>query len=204
MTAPEPASALKWRPQYRNRRGDVVSVMAVSEGAMTLQDFLDYVSDIPAYDPKKIRVSQIVLHWEEPPTPAEREVWAEWDANRAARTDRWEREAYERLKAKFEPAYPEWDETPGRQEATLIALKAVGLDPPPVPGTIWRDTRPGIAKPGTSRFVKVTSISPTESGWQCRVRAANSVPEGSPPDFALDGIIHARYLVSDYLNVELT
>jgi hypothetical protein len=73
------------------------------EGRVTVQELIDHFAEhYPHVDPMGIALNFVTAVWEEPATPediAQRE--ANWAAQ-AERKERWERETYDRLKAKFE------------------------------------------------------------------------------------------------------
>lgn len=72
------------------------------KGRITLAELLAHFAEkYPHVDPMTLELNYSTVVWEEPPTAddlAQREEHRAWHAERQAR---WERDTYERLKAKF-------------------------------------------------------------------------------------------------------
>lgn len=73
------------------------------EGRVTIGELIEHFAEkYPHVDPMALRLNCATVKWEEAPTPediASREKNRAWQA---ARQERWERDAYARLKEKFE------------------------------------------------------------------------------------------------------
>jgi len=76
------------------------------QGRVTVRELIDHFkAQYPHVDPMTVALNFVTAVWAEPATPediAQREAWR---AKQAARTERWERETYDRLKAKFEKGH---------------------------------------------------------------------------------------------------
>ena len=67
----------------------------------TVQDTVDWCLQRDL-DPAKVRFTGGHLQYESPQTDREAEYAATWERQAAERRERWERETYDRLRAKFE------------------------------------------------------------------------------------------------------
>jgi hypothetical protein len=69
----------------------------------TIQELWDHVVR-KGLDPGRVRIQGTVhFKWLSSETDEERKTWEEAVARHARRTEEWERETYERLRAKFDP-----------------------------------------------------------------------------------------------------
>jgi len=75
------------------------------KGAHTLAELMAWADgEGLGYD--AVRVPWATLQWESPETPGEIVDRVAWQERQAARRAEWERETYDRLRAKFEPSEP--------------------------------------------------------------------------------------------------
>src|SRR4051812_18242402 len=71
-------------------------------------------------DPAAMRITSTHVRYQSPETAEERARLEEWKAKQAERTERWERETYERLREKFE------DDDVSRDERGPVRVRAGG------------------------------------------------------------------------------
>lgn len=75
------------------------------EGRVTIGDLVQHFTEnYPHVDPMALRLNFATVKWEEPPTPEDEEKRRQQRVEHARRKEHWERETYDRLKAKFEGA----------------------------------------------------------------------------------------------------
>lgn len=73
------------------------------DGRVTIRDLVEHFAENhPAVDPMALRLNFATVTWDEPPTPEDLADRAERNARHDERHARWERQMYEKLKAKFE------------------------------------------------------------------------------------------------------
>ena len=74
---------------------------------VTLREFMDYLTeDHPHIDPWSVQLNFGTATWTDRPTEEELAAREQWRAKQADRQEAWERQAYDRLKAKFDPVSP--------------------------------------------------------------------------------------------------
>jgi hypothetical protein len=71
-------------------------------GRVTVASLIAHFKEhYPHVDPMGLRLNVATIVWEEPPTEDDLAKRDKWRAEKAERTERWERDTYERLKAKY-------------------------------------------------------------------------------------------------------
>lgn len=74
------------------------------DGRVTVADLIDHLQAVaPGKGLDEIGINFATVRWVDDATPEEKQARADWRAANAERREKWERETYERLKAKFEP-----------------------------------------------------------------------------------------------------
>lgn len=89
---------------FKNHRKPwIVHCYATMKNRLTLREIFDlFTEEYPDIDPWSVELNFTSAVWDDEPTADEIAKWEEWERKQATRQDRWEREMYTKLKAKFE------------------------------------------------------------------------------------------------------
>lgn len=91
------------RRRWKTKDYDVMTCYLGMSGRISLGDLLDHFTErYPHVDIRTVELNFATVIWDESPTVDDRAKLAADQAWQAERQKRWERETYERLKAKFE------------------------------------------------------------------------------------------------------
>lgn len=72
------------------------------EGRVTVRQVIEHFAETyPNVDPMDVELNYATAVWEEPATDEDRAKREAWAAKQAERTERWERETFARLQAKY-------------------------------------------------------------------------------------------------------
>jgi hypothetical protein len=101
----EPEQIERRDPSYADHSGErMMERLAVNRGRddpMTLEEVLRRLTDAGADHPDVVLVHQAFFSWERPATGDEHQHYLDLQENQRQRTEKWEREMYERLKEKY-------------------------------------------------------------------------------------------------------
>jgi len=90
------------RRSWKNHAYDTMSCYLSMKGRVPLGELLDHFAEkYPHVDPRELQLNYVTIKWEETPTAEEVAKLEAWRADREQRQERWERQTYERLKAKY-------------------------------------------------------------------------------------------------------
>lgn len=90
------------RRSWKTNAYDTMACYLGMKGRVPLGELLDHFAEkYPHVDPRTLELNFATVVWDEPPTAEDVGKLEAWRADRAGRQERWERQTYERLKAKY-------------------------------------------------------------------------------------------------------